>query len=182
MHLIRIGDKVINRDRIMQMVDRILELRSEGLSQLEVAEKLGIDRTVISRLESMGEVRKGKRIALVGFPVMNRAELTAVAEAEAVDFVLLMSEEERIHFARSQNGEDVLNQVMAYIARARECDGVIFIGSDRRLRMVEGLVGPHVVGIEIGASPLHEDKYVDPHEVRALIRWMKGSWDGGQGL
>lgn len=175
MRLVRIGDKVINRDRIMQTVDRILDLRASGLSQQEVAERLGIDRTVISRLETMGEVRKGKSIALVGFPVKNRDELAAIAEAEGVDFVLLMTEEERIHFARSQNGEDVLNQVMAYIARARECDGVIFIGSDQRLRMVEALVGPHVVGIEIGASPLHEDKYVDPEEVRGLIRWVKGS-------
>lgn len=177
MRLIRVGDKVIDRDRIVQMLDRILELRVRGLSQLEVAEKLAVDRTLISRLETVGEVRKGKRIALVGFPVENRADLVAMAEAEGVDFILLMSEAERLHFARSQNGADLLNQVMGIIAQARECDAVIFIGSDQRLRMVEALVGPHVYGIEIGSSPIHEDKYVDPEAVRGLIRSLKGSQD-----
>jgi transcriptional regulator with XRE-family HTH domain len=174
MQLIRIGDKVINRDRIFQVITRMLELRARGLSQQEVAEQLDIDRTLISRLETIGEVRKGKKIAIVGFPIKNGAELTTIAEAEGVDFVLLMSEQERVDFARSQNGADLLNQVMSLIARARECDAVIFLGSDQRLRMVEALVGPNVMGIEIGCSPIHEDKFVDPIMVQNLIRNLKG--------
>lgn len=173
MHLIRIGDKVINRERIFHVVTRMLELRASGLSQQEVAEQLDIDRTLISRLETIGEVRKGKKIALVGFPVENGPELVEIAQAEGLDFILIMSEEERLHFARSQNGADLLNQVMALIARARECDAVIFIGSDQRLKMVEALVGPHVIGLEIGLSPLHEDKHVDPVAIRDLIRSLK---------
>lgn len=175
MQLIRIGDKIINRDRIFQVITRMLELRARGLSQQEVAEQLEVDRTLISRLETIGEVRKGKKIALVGFPIKNRAELSAIAEAEGLDFVLLMSETERTDFARSQNGADMLNQVMALIAKARECDAVIFIGSDQRLKMVEALVGPHVFGIEVGSSPLHEDKYVDPDTILNLIRSLKGT-------
>jgi transcriptional regulator with XRE-family HTH domain len=173
--LIRIGDKVINRDRIFQVVTRMLELRARGLSQQEVAEQLDVDRTLISRLETIGEVRKGKKIALVGFPIKNKEELTAIAEVEGLDFVLLMSEKERLDFARSQNGADMLNQVMGLIARARECDAVIFIGSDQRLQMVEALVGPNVSGIEIGCSPIHEDKFVDPALLRDLIRNLKGT-------
>ncbi|HWI60630.1 MAG TPA: helix-turn-helix transcriptional regulator [Symbiobacteriaceae bacterium] len=173
MQLIRIGDKVINRERIFQVITRMLELRASGLSQQEVAEQLDIDRTLVSRLETIGEVRKGKKIAIVGFPVKNRDELAAIAEAEGLDFVLLMSEQERLDFARNQNGAETLNMVMALIARARECDAVIFIGSDQRLKMVEALVGPHVIGIEIGSSPLHEDKYVDPDAIRNLIRSLK---------
>ncbi|HYG57027.1 MAG TPA: helix-turn-helix transcriptional regulator [Symbiobacteriaceae bacterium] len=174
-HLIRIGDKVINRERIFQVVTRMLELRARGLSQQEVAEQLEIDRTLISRLETIGEVRKGKKIALVGFPIKNADELKTIAESEGLDFVLLMTEEERLDFARSQNGVDVLNMVMALIARARECDAVIFIGSDQRLKMVEALVGPHVIGLEIGSSPIHDDKYVDPDAIRDLIRNLKES-------
>lgn len=173
MPLVRIGDKVINRDRIFHVVTRMLELRAHGLSQLDVAEQLGIDRTLVSRLETIGEVRKGRRIAMVGFPIKNKAELKDIAESEGLDFVLIMSETERLDFAKSQNGADVLNQVMGIIARARECDSVIFIGSDQRLKMVEALVGPHVIGIEIGSSPLHDDKFVDPDEIRALIRSLK---------
>ncbi|WP_374713062.1 transcriptional regulator [Symbiobacterium terraclitae] len=174
MQLVRIGDKVINPERIYRMVDRMLELRAQGHSQQEVAEILYVDRTLISRLESVGEMRKGKKIALVGFPVKNGPELARMATAEGVDFVLLMSDKERLDFARSQNGIEMLNQVMRLIARARACDAVIFIGSDERLKMVEALVGPHVIGIEIGRSPMSEDVYVDPDEVRSLIRSLQG--------
>jgi len=173
--LIRIGDKVINKDRIFQVVGRILELRASGLSQQEVAEQLDIDRTMVSRLETIGEIRKGKKIALAGFPIKNKDELTAIAEAEGLDFVLLMTESERLAFARSQNGADLINMLMKLIARARECDAVIFIGSDHRVGMVEALVGPHTIGIEIGSSPLHEDKYVDPDAIRDLIRSLRQS-------
>lgn len=174
MQLIRIGDKVVNPERIYRMVDRMLELRAQGLSQQEAAEILGVDRTLISRLESVGEMRKGKKIALVGFPVANGPELTEMAAAEGVDFILLMSDRERLDFARSQNGVELLNQVMRLIARARACDAVIFIGSDERLKMVEALVGPHVIGIEIGRSPMTEDVYVSPEKIRNLIRSLKG--------
>ncbi len=175
MKLVRVGDKVINRDRIFQVIDRILDLRNQGLSQQEVAEQLDVDRTLISRLETIGEVRKGKKIALAGFPVKNRQELIDMGQAEGLDFVLIMSEEERISFTRSMNGADLLNNVMSLIARARECDSVIFIGSDQRVRMVEALVGPHVIGVEIGSSPLSDDKYVDPDSIRDLIRSLKAS-------
>ncbi|MEW8978008.1 MAG: transcriptional regulator [Symbiobacterium sp.] len=174
MQLIRIGDKVVSPERIHRMVDRILELRAQGHSQQEVADILEVDRTLISRLESLGEMRKGKKIALVGFPVKNGPELADVARAEGVDFVLLMSDRERVDFARNQNGIEVLNQVMRWIARARACDAVIFIGSDQRLKMVEALVGPQVIGIEIGRSPMTHDVYVSPDEVRDLIRSVKG--------
>jgi transcriptional regulator with XRE-family HTH domain len=177
MQLIRIGDKVINRDRIFHVVSRMLEMRSRGLSQQEVAEQLEIDRTLISRLETIGEIRKGKKIALAGFPVKNKAELAAIAEAEGLDFILLMSEQERNDFTRSQNGADLINTLMRLIGKARGCDAVIFIGSDQRLKMVEALVGPTVIGIEIGSSPLHEDKFVDPAYVRDLIRSLKGATD-----
>lgn len=175
MKLIRVGDKVINRDRIFQVIGRMLELRSGGLSQQEVAEQLDIDRTLISRLETIGEVRKGKKIALAGFPIKNAQELIDIANAEGVDFVLVMSEHERLEFARNQNGAEALNMVMSLIARARECDSVIFIGSDQRVRMVEALVGPHVIGVEIGSSPLSEDIYVEPEPIRSLIQSLRTS-------
>lgn len=175
MELIRIGDKVINKQRIFHVVTRILELRAGGMSQLEVADQLDLDRTLISRLEAIGEVRKGKKIALAGFPVKNVGELKEIAREEGLDFVLLMTEEERLEFARSQNGADLINMLMAIIAKARECDSVIFIGSDHRLRMVEALVGPNVIGVEIGSSPLHEDKYVDPTDIRNLIHGLRAT-------
>jgi transcriptional regulator with XRE-family HTH domain len=172
-HLIRIGDKVINRDRIFHQITRMLDLRADGLSQADVAEQLKMDRTVISKLETMGEMRKGKKIALAGFPIKNSEELKRIGQEEGLDFILLMTEHERRHFAESTTGAELLNQVMSLLAQARDCDWVIFLGSDARLKMIEALVGPNVIGVEIGSSPLYEDKWVDPETIRQLIRNLK---------
>ncbi len=62
------GDKVVDRDRLYHVVDRVLELRAAGgVSQLEVAQRLGgTERSFVSRLEALGEIHRGARLALVG--------------------------------------------------------------------------------------------------------------------
>ena len=75
MDLVRIGSKLISRSRIIRRLDEILQMRVSGKSQQETAEALGVDRSFISRLEALGEVRKGGRVALIGFPIENKAEL-----------------------------------------------------------------------------------------------------------
>ncbi|GFR35632.1 helix-turn-helix domain-containing protein [Thermobrachium celere] len=70
MDFVKIGDKIISKSRINKKIDEIIELRSKGYSQQEVAKELDIDRTFISRLESLGEVRKGGRYS--GYWVSNK--------------------------------------------------------------------------------------------------------------
>lgn len=174
MDLVRIGEKVVDRNRIYRMVDRILELRASGLSQQDVADELGIDRTLVSRLESLGEVRRGRKLGLIGFPVENRRELEELARAEGIDFVWLLTEAERRAYIGEKNGAELLNDIMLLIARVRELDHVIFLGSDMRIRLVEALLGPErVTGIQIGVSPITEDRYVDPERIRQLVRNLK---------
>jgi len=67
--LLALGDKVVDRDRLYHVVDRVLELRAAGVSQLEVAQRLGTERSFVSRLEALGEIHRGARLALVGVPV-----------------------------------------------------------------------------------------------------------------
>ncbi|MGE5484432.1 MAG: transcriptional regulator [Ignavibacteriales bacterium] len=173
MDLVRIGEKVVDRERIYRAVDRILELRATGLPQQEVADQLGIDRAFVSKVETMGEVRRGGRIALIGFPVKNKDEIGAIAAAEGLDTVLLMNDVERWEWVKGRSGEVLLADVMGLITTAKDCDAVIFIGSDMRIRLAEAILGPKVLGIEIGKSPIKEDKYVDPEKIRALIRGIK---------
>lgn len=174
MEFVRIGDKVISRDRINSVIDKILELRAAGLSQQEVAEKVQVDRSFVSRVETLGEIRKGGRVAVIGFPVKNKEELTETAKAMGADLVLLMTEEERWGWVRSKSGLDLINEVMALVTQTRDFDTLIFIGSDERLRFVEALVGRAVLGIEIGRSPLKEDQYVDPELLRRALSHVKG--------
>ncbi len=175
MDLIRIGDKLVSRRKIERAVDRILERRAQGLSQQDVAAELGIDRAFVSHLERLGEIRKGRRIALIGFPVQNKAELEAVAREEGVDFVLLLNNAERWSYVEHISGAELFNQVMEIIARIRECDQVVFLGSDMRIRWMESVLGPdRVVGIELGPSPIAEDRYVAPERVRDILAQGRG--------
>jgi len=175
MQFIRIGDKVLSPERVHRTVDHILLLRQEGLSQQEVADRLGVDRTLISRLESLGEIRKGPQVALIGFPVSNCQELTEVARAGGVDFILLMNEKERWSFVEEKNGAELINHFMSLISRVKGYDAVIFIGSDMRIKLVESILGSKVISWEIGISPIKEDRWVNPDQLKSLIHQLKNT-------
>jgi len=172
--LIRLGDKVVSRRKIEKFVEKMLALRSEGLSQTEVAGRLGVDRTLVNRLENLGEVRKGATLAVVGFPVLNKAELEEALEREGVDFIFLMTQEERWNFVRQKSGVDLLNAVMDLIAKAHSFDHIVIIGSTQRIKIFEAVLDREVIGFEIGESPIVEDKYVKVEEVVRIVQAIKG--------
>lgn len=176
MDLVRIGDKLISRRKIQRAVDKILERRAQGASQQDVAAEFGIDRTVVSRLEALGEVRKGERVALVGFPVANKDELETLAREAGVDFVLLLNNAERWGYVESVSGAELLNRVLEVISRLRECDTVIFLGSDMRIDWVEAIVGADkVISVELGPSPITEDRYVSPQRIAQILAATRGN-------
>jgi len=172
--LVRVGDKLINRQKIDHSVDRILELRANGLSQQQVAAQIGVDRTFVSRLEGLGEVRKGRSIGLIGFPVENKDELAAVAAEEGLEFVLLMTNDERWQFVRDRSGLALLTEAMAIIAEVRRQDAVILVGSQQRNKLGRGLVDNEVYSIDLGESPITEDRRVDPEQLRSVIHDLRG--------
>ena len=168
----RIGDKIINPQKIHKVIDEVLEMRVRGLSQQEIANRVGIDRTVISRLETLGEVRKGGRIALIGFPIKNCDELAAMARQEGVDYCLLLSEKERWDFVESKSGLELFNTIMEIIGTLRSYDLVIIICCNMRIKLIEALLDKDVIGVQLGESPINEDKYVKPESIRAIIRQL----------
>jgi len=171
--LIRIGDKLISVSRIENIIQEMLDLRQQGVSQAEVAKKFNTDRTFLSRLESLGEIRKGKTIAIVGFPLKNTEELKQLAFQEGVDFSLLMTDKERWDFVYEKSGIELLNEVMGLIYQVRQYDVVILLGSDQRLRLFKALLDKEVISVDIGKSPMTEDVYVDPQNLRKIIRMTK---------
>lgn len=170
MHFSRIGNKIINNKRIEKMIKKVITLREKGYSQTRVADEIGVERSFISRLESMGEVRKGKKIALVGFPVQNKDELYEIAEKNGLDYVFLLSEEERWSYVENKNGLVLFNDIMEIIVKLKEFDLIIFLGSDMRLDLIEKLIEGNIVGIELGESPIKEDQYVEPAQIEDIIR------------
>lgn len=175
----RIGDKVVDRNRLYHVVDRILELRSAGVSQQEAAERLGTERSFISRLEALGEIHRGARIALVGFPLADKETLLSLAQEEGIEYTLILSDEERWRFVEDKSGSQLLNEVMHIIAELRTYDAVIFLGSDMRVRVVEALLDKKVVCVEIGNSPIKGDRRISPEKLRRLIRKVKATAEMG---
>lgn len=175
MEFIRVGDKVISRDRIYRTIDEILRLRAGGASQQDVAAEMGVDRSFISRLEGIGEIRKGRRIALIGFPVVPKDELNRVAIEEGCELIFLMTNDERWQWVDRVSGVELLNEVMMLIAKLKDFDNIIFIGSDMRIKLIETVIGKEVIPILIGESPITEDKYIDPEVVRQVIKGIKAS-------
>jgi len=173
MNFIRIQDKIINWQKIEKILQRALQMRERGFSQQEVADRLSLDRTFISRLESVGEIRKGQSIACVGFPILNKDEIQIILENEGVDHILLMTEKERLDFVNLCSGKELLNELMNLTAQFRKYEVVICIGSDERIKLIEGILNSEVISIEIGTSPITEDKWVDPQEIKKILRSIK---------
>ncbi len=175
MNFIRIQDKIINWQKIEKVLQRALQMRERGFSQQEVADRLSLDRTFISRLESVGEIRKGQSIACVGFPILNKDEIQIILENEGVDHILLMTEKERLDFVNLCSGKELLNELMNLTAQFRKYEVVICIGSDERIKLMEGVLNSEVISIEIGTSPITEDKWVDPQEIKKILRSIKAA-------
>ncbi len=173
MKIIRIGDKLVDRDKIIRRIDEVLTLRSNGQSQIDVARNLGLDRTFISRLESLGEVLKGGKLALVGFPVGNKDELEKVAFEEGVEFTFLLTDKERWEMVSDTDGATLVNNLLELIQTLKNYDTIIFLASNFRSQFAESIIGKQVLTIEIGKSPIKEDVKVDATKIRQLIREIR---------
>ncbi|MDI6871354.1 MAG: transcriptional regulator [Bacillota bacterium] len=173
MEFVRVGDKLISRGRIRRAIDHLLELRVQGLSQAEAGRVVGVDRTFVSRLETLGEVGKGPRVALIAFPVGNKAEVEEVARREGVEYIFLLTNAERWAYFGERSGIEIANQIMELISRLKEFDAVIFAGSDMRLQLAEAILGPKVIGVELGTSPIETDRDMDLDFLQDLIRQLK---------
>jgi len=71
------------------------------------------------------------------------------------------------------SGPELVNRVMDLIAEVRSYDVVIFLGSDKRSEIIEGILDNDVITVNIGPSPLTHDVYVDPAVVEKLLDSIK---------
>ena len=168
MELIRIGDKVVSRDKLLESVDAILADRAAGATQEEAARHAGVQRGFVSFLETLGEVRRGPRVALVGFPVANCEQVLELADTHAVDFTLVVSQAER-ESIESGSPTQVFNQLLETLSVLRDFDTVVLMASDWRIKTIERILGTEVVGIPLGHSPIREDKQVDLAELDRIL-------------
>lgn len=168
MRLYRIGDKVVSREKLLEVVDAILADREGGATQEEASGRAGVQRSFVSILESVGEVRRGPKVALVAFPVANAEEVRLLAEDRALDLVLVLSQAEREDL-ESGSAREIFNRVLEILAQLRDFDVIVLIASDWRIRLVERILGREVIGIVLGSSPLRSDVTVDTGELASIL-------------
>ncbi len=158
----RIGEKMISLDKAIRLVERVMELREQGISQQEAAKRLHLDRSFVSRLETIGEIRKGNRVAVIGFPLANTDQLSDICRAYGLDFYLLLNNQERWDMVRDQQALDFFNRMFELVARLREFDTLIIISSERWYHLAEALLDIQIISINLGATPIREDCFIDP--------------------
>lgn len=168
MRFYRIGDKVVGRDKLADRIEAILADREQGATQHDAAAAHGVDRSFISWLETLGEVRRGKRVAFIAFPVANVAEVRRACDDHGVDFSLVISQAEREGF-ESGRADDVFNLVLDTLAKLKEFDVVIIFASTKRTGAIEKILGREVITRPLGSSPLRHDVEVDVSELRDLL-------------
>lgn len=169
----RIGDKLISRERITAVVDEALALRQAGLSQQEVATRLGTDRTFVSRLESLGEIRKGASIAVVGIPVANKDEIVKVAGERGVDLAFVLSEEERWSFLQGKSGFELFAEAADLLEKVAGHEVVIILGHNRPAQIMEALLARRSAIFHL-AQAEGRDGYFPPAELAEILSRLKG--------
>lgn len=173
MRFYRIGDKVVSREKLIDALDEILADREAGATQEEVARSRGVQRSFVSFLESLGEVRRGARVALIGFPVANPDEVRSLAQEMGVDFTLVFSQSER-ESIEAAPGQEVFNRLLETMATLRDYDVVVFMASDYRIELVERILGAEVISMPLGHTPLRQDVEVDLGELRNVLASVTG--------
>lgn len=168
MRFYRIGDKVVGRDKIIEQVEAILTDREGGATQHEAAVSHGVDRSFVSWLENLGEVRRGKRVALIAFPVANVDAVRAVCDAHGIELALVVSQAEREGFEAGR-ADQMFNFVLDTLADLKDFDVVIILASTKRTGAIEKILGREVISLSLGMSPLRHDVEVDLDQLNDLL-------------
>jgi len=167
--IFRVGEKMISLDKAARLVEKVLELRQKGVSQQETARRLHLDRSFVSRLEAIGEIRKGNRVAVIGFPLENTAQLSEICRAYGLDFYLLLNNRDRWDMVRDQQALDFFNRMFDLITRLREFDTLIMISSERWHQLAEALLDIQIIYINLGPTPIREDRFLEPQQLEKTL-------------
>jgi phosphoglycolate phosphatase-like HAD superfamily hydrolase len=168
MRFYRVGDKVVGRDKLIERIEAILIDREGGATQQEAAAAHGVDRSFVSWLETLGEVRRGKRVAFIAFPVANVADVRRVCDEHGVELAMIISQSEREGFEAGR-ADAVFNLVLDVLADLKDFDVVIIFASTKRTGTIEKILGREVIARPLGPSPLRHDVAVDLEQLTDLL-------------
>jgi transcriptional regulator len=161
---------MISLEQVVRRVEKALEMREQGHSQQEAADRLHFDRSFISRLESIGEIRKGHRVAVIGFPLANAVEIKKMCQAAGLDFFMILNDRERWELVEDKQALDFFNRMLEIVTRLREFDTLIMITSEKWFRLAEALLDLQLVFLSLGPTPISEDRTIDPQRFEIALQ------------
>ncbi len=165
----RIGEKMISLDKAARVVERVMELREQGFSQQEAAGRLNLDRSFVSRIEAVGEIRKGNKVAVIGFPLSNTAELADLCRLYGLDYFLLLDNRQRWDMVKDKQALDFFNHIFEMIANLRKFDTLVMISSEKWYHLAEALLDIQIIYIDLGPTPIQEDRYLNPEQLQQTL-------------
>ncbi len=168
--LYRIGEKLVSLDKAVRLVGQTLELREQGYSQQETAKRLHLDRSFVSRLETVGEIRKGNRLAVIGFPLANADSIIALCREYGLEFHLILNNSERWAMVQDQQALDFFNRILELVARLRQFDVLVMITSEKWYQLAEALLDIEIIHLELGPSPIAEDRNFDQKRLEGTLK------------
>lgn len=160
MELIRIGDKVVSKDKLMIALDDMLDARARGATQEEAAARAGVPRSFVSNLETLGTLRSGDKVAFIAFPVDNASEAMDLAARYGIELALAFSQDDRERVSEGTAG-DMFNWILETMATLRSFDTIVVAASDYRIDVLDQIFDGDIVGITLGESPITSDQTLD---------------------
>lgn len=159
MEFVRIGRKIVNRRKIISLVKEMLKKRSKGATQAEVASSFGVERAFVSYLEGLGEVRRGKSVAIFGFNIENKKEVEQIAGECGVDYTYLTQ------------GKDLPNsqETLSLLTRLKDFDVVVGINGGKENRAVEKILGREIISVPISQNSSASEKQVALAELKKAL-------------
>lgn len=154
MKTVKIGDKIISLERARSLIERIFHLRQSGSTQQEVASMLGVERSFISHLEGLGEIRRSKQIALIGSGIRNAAEVEEMGRNLGLDYIRL--------FGSKASVEEILSA----LNWVQSTDFIVFVGRDSEITLFEKIIDKKILGIPTS----RDNGLVDTAKLRQTLK------------
>ncbi len=165
----RIGNKLVSLEKVFHVVKKALELREQGYSQQEISGRLSIDRSFISRLEAVGEIRKGNRIAVIGFPLANSKDILKVCSAYGLEYYLILNNKERWEMVQDKQALDFFNSMLELLTRLRQFDLLVMITSQKWHHLAEALLDIQIIHLDLGPTPIKEDCFFEQKRLETIL-------------
>ena len=126
----------------------------------------------------MGEIRKGKKIAVVGFNIKNKDEIEKVALGSGVELIRLFGEKGKENLIKGKNGEDILDSAFKVFAELANFDLIVFMASKKRVRKAEKIFGKRIYGFVEGRDKNTEEIFIHPEKFKAILEGItkKKKW------